>query len=164
MDKRLENILKNRKENQKNTPQTFKKLKKVKKNKLDNIFHKEHEKVFDDIDCLDCANCCKTTSPIFRDKDINRLARHLKIKSAKFIDTYLKVDNEGDFVLKQAPCPFLWLDDNKCSVYEHRPLACREYPHTNRKNMYQILTLTQKNLEICPAVCQIIENIESNIS
>ncbi len=163
MDKNLENIINNRKEQPSSTQKIFKKLKRVKKNKLDDLFHVEHEKVFDEIDCLDCANCCKTTSPIFRDKDIDRLAKHFKIKSAKFIETYLKMDSDNDYVLKQAPCPFLWLDDNKCSVYEARPLACREYPHTNRKNMYQILNLTQKNLEVCPAVCKIIDEIETKI-
>jgi len=163
MDKNLENIINNRKEQPSSTQKIFKKLKRVKKNKLDDLFHVEHERVFNEIDCLDCANCCKTTSPIFRDKDINRLAKHFKMKSAKFIEMYLKMDSDHDYVFKQAPCPFLWLDDNKCSVYESRPLACREYPHTNRKNMYQILNLTQKNLEVCPAVCKIIDEIETKI-
>jgi Fe-S-cluster containining protein len=163
MDKKLENIIIERKENQKSTINTFKSLNRTKKKKLDDLFHNKHEKVFNEIDCLNCANCCKTTSPIFRDKDVDRLAKHLKIKSAKFIETYLKIDRDNDFVLKQTPCPFLWLDDNKCSVYEHRPLACREYPHTNRKNMYQVLNLTKKNLEICPAVCQIVNKIEAKL-
>ncbi len=163
MDKKLKKIINDRKENQKSTQQLFKKLNRIKKNKLDNLFHEEHQNVFNKIDCLDCANCCKTTSPIFRDKDINRLAKHLKIKASDFITTYLKIDTDNDYVLKQAPCPFLWLDDNKCSVYEYRPLACREYPHTNRKNMYQILELTKKNLDICPAVCQIVDEIETNL-
>lgn len=163
MNKNLKDILNKRQEKQASTQQLFKKLKRVKKNKLDDLFHHEHQKVFNSIDCLNCANCCKTTSPIFRDKDINRLAKHLKIKSSQFIETYLKMDSDNDYVLQRTPCPFLWLDDNKCSVYEHRPLACREYPHTNRKNMYQILKLTEKNLEICPAVCQIVNEIETKL-
>jgi hypothetical protein len=72
----------------------------------------------------------------------------------KFIDAYLKVDEDKDYVLKQSPCVF-FSADNTCDIYEDRPLACREYPHTNRKNMYQILDLTLKNSHICPAVSKI---------
>lgn len=133
-------------------------LKKTNHRTLDTLFHEEHEQVFRRIDCLSCANCCKTTSPIFRDVDIRRLSRRLRLSEARFIQDYLQTDADGDYVLKTAPCPFLG-NDNHCSVYEDRPLACREYPHTDRKNMYQILPLTRKNMEICPAVSEIVQTI-----
>lgn len=135
-----------------------KKAKKMNSRSLDNDFHSMHATVFQKIDCLSCANCCKTTSPIFRDVDIRRLAKRLRLSESKFIDAYLKTDEEGDYVLKQSPCGFLG-DDNYCSVYEDRPLACREYPHTDRKNMYQILDLTRKNMEVCPAVSVIMQQL-----
>ncbi|MFY7989864.1 MAG: YkgJ family cysteine cluster protein [Fluviicola sp.] len=135
-----------------------KKAKKMNSRSLDNDFHSMHTAVFQKIDCLSCANCCKTTSPIFRDVDVRRLAKRLRLSESKFIDTYLKMDEEGDYVLKQSPCAFLG-DDNYCSVYEDRPLACREYPHTDRKNMYQILDLTRKNMEVCPAVSLIMQQL-----
>jgi Fe-S-cluster containining protein len=134
------------------------KYKKSNHRELDNSFHKEHDKVFKSIDCLSCANCCKTTSPIFRDIDIKRIASKLRMPIGKFIDAYLKVDEDKDYVLKQSPCVFLSAD-NTCDIYEDRPLACREYPHTNRKNMYQILDLTLKNSHICPAVSKIFTNL-----
>lgn len=137
---------------------SFQKLKQKKPKELDIAFHTEHVKAFQKIDCLDCANCCKTTSPIFRDVDIKRISKQLRVKEKQFIETYLRFDEESDYVLKQSPCAFLGTD-NKCSIYEYRPLACREYPHTDRKNMYQILDLTQKNVEICPAVARIVNEI-----
>lgn len=137
-------------------------LKKYNHRNLDTLFHEEHKQVFRRIDCLSCANCCKTTSPIFRDVDIRRLAKRERMTEAKFIAAYLQLDAEGDYVLTQAPCPFLGAD-NYCSVYEDRPLACREYPHTDRKNMYQILSLTRKNMEICPAVSEIVQAIEKKM-
>lgn len=138
--------------------QIFKALGRIKKKGIDKTFHEAHEKVFKKIDCLDCANCCKTTSPIFREADIKRLSKHLRMKPAAFVDSYLKIDADQDYVLQSSPCSFL-NDDNTCSVYEHRPLACRGYPHTDRKNMHQILKLTEKNTEVCPAVCEIVETI-----
>lgn len=140
----------------------IKKAKKTNNRVLDEQFHTLHEEAFRKIDCLACANCCKTTSPIFRDVDIKRLSKRLRMAESKFIDTYLRVDEDQDYVLRTAPCPFLG-SDNYCSVYEDRPLACREYPHTDRKNMYQILDLTRKNMEVCPAVSYIMKEISKKI-
>lgn len=152
----IEKALAQKKQNKK----LIQKLKKVSGKKLDDLFRENHDEVFEEIDCLSCANCCKTTSPIFRVVDIERLSKRLKISSSEFIERYLNLDNENDYVLKSSPCTFL-LDDNKCSVYEDRPLACKEYPHTNRKKMHQILNLTLKNTEVCPAVAKIFENLKS---
>lgn len=137
----------------------FKQLKQKPPKNLDALFHREHEKVFEEIDCLTCANCCKTTSPIFLQHDMERAAKALKIKTSEFLQTYLEMDEEGDFVLKSAPCPFLD-KENYCSIYENRPKACREYPHTNRKNMKQILELTYRNTLVCPAVLRITEELK----
>lgn len=140
----------------------IKKAKKANPRSLDEQFHQLHQETFRKIDCLACANCCKTTSPIFRDVDIKRLSKRVRMTESKFIDTYLKMDEDQDYVLTTAPCPFLG-SDNYCSVYEDRPLACREYPHTDRKNMYQILPLTRKNMEVCPAVSSIMREISKKI-
>lgn len=144
----------------KKNKKTIAKLAQLPTKKVDVLFHEKHDEVFEVIDCLSCANCCKTTSPIFRTVDIDRLSKRLKMNSAAFVKQYLKIDNENDYVLQSSPCPFL-LDDNKCSVYEDRPLACKEYPHTNRKKMQQILSLTRKNTEICPAVSRIFQDLNA---
>ncbi len=137
----------------------LKKIGRRKRGTLDSIFQQEHDRVFEEIDCLDCANCCKTTSPIFIMTDIVRISKNLKMKAQSFITSYLRTDEIGDYVLKSAPCPFL-MPDNKCQIYEFRPRACKEYPHTNRKRMYQILDLTLKNSVICPAVDRIIAGLK----
>lgn len=129
----------------------FQKLKKKKPKNLDDVVHSLHGEAFEQFDCLDCANCCSTISPIVTDKDAERLAKSQKMKPADFIGRYLYVDDDHDYVFQQTPCPFL-LADNYCCVYENRPRACREYPHTDRNRFYQILNLTQKNCEVCPIV------------
>lgn len=134
------------------------KLKNVKPKELDQKFSDQHELAFEQIDCLECANCCKTTSPIFIQTDIDRLAKVFRMKSSNFIDEYLHRDEEGDFVLNSSPCPFL-NEDNKCLVYDARPKACKEYPHTNRKNMHGILNLSLRNTLVCPAVFKIFTEI-----
>lgn len=134
-------------------------LKKKDPRRVDDAFHTLHEQIFEEVDCLDCANCCKTTSPIFYQTDIERLAKALRMKPGEFIETYLRVDEDKDFVLKSSPCPFLGAD-NYCNVYDSRPKACREYPHTNRKKMIQITELTYKNTLVCPAVFEMVERLK----
>jgi Fe-S-cluster containining protein len=149
---------KKRKENQK----FFKKLKSVNPKKLDQKFHALHEDVFACTDCLECANCCTTTGPLLTPKDIGRLSKHLRIKPSEFENTYTRIDEDGDFVFKTMPCPFLG-EDNYCSVYEHRPKACREYPHTDRIKQHQILEITRKNVSVCPAVFEITERLKKTL-
>lgn len=144
--------------NYNNHKATLNKLKKQKSKNLDDRFHELHEETFQEVDCLQCANCCKTTSPIFLQSDIDRAAKSLRMKVPIFISTYLKIDEDKDYILQQSPCAFLG-NDNKCIIYESRPKACREYPHTNRKRMYQITSLTLKNTTICPAVSRIVAKI-----
>ncbi|MGE0637622.1 MAG: YkgJ family cysteine cluster protein [Bacteroidia bacterium] len=135
-------------------------LKKKNSSEVDKVFQRLHDEAFEKIDCLQCANCCKTTSPIFYQRDIERLAKHFRIRPSEFIEQYLHIDEDNDYVLNSAPCPFLG-DDNYCSVYDSRPTACREYPHTDRKRVQQIFNLTLKNASVCPAVYDILENIRT---
>lgn len=132
----------------------FKKLKRKKPKNLDGLFRESHERAFDEIDCLKCANCCKTTSPIFRGIDIKRISKKMKVSASDFEDKYLRRDEDSDWVLKTSPCTFL-LDDNTCEIYDYRPQACVEYPHTNQRKVVQVLDLTLKNIEVCPAAAKI---------
>ena len=129
---------------------------------LDEKFHALHDEVFAETDCLSCANCCKTTSPIFYQTDIERASKALRMKPGQFVEKYLRIDEDKDYVLKSAPCPFL-AHDNYCSIYADRPKACREYPHTDRKKMVQILDLTFKNTQVCPAVLEMVRRMKANV-
>ena len=137
-------------------------LKKRPPKNLDTTMQLLHDEEFSRTNCLECANCCKTTGPLFTDNDIVRIAKHFRLKPQKFIDEYLRIDEEGDYVLQQVPCAFLGAD-NYCSIYDVRPKACREYPHTDRKKFYQINDLTLKNVAICPAAYNIVEAMKKQI-
>jgi len=139
--------------------QFLNRLKKKDARKVDDVFHEIHDEVFAETDCLTCANCCKTTSPIFYQTDIERAAKFLRMKPGDFIDSYLRIDEDKDYVLKSSPCAFLD-SENYCTIYESRPKACREYPHTDRKKMVQIVDLTYKNTLVCPAVLEMVERLK----
>lgn len=159
MEIKIEELPSLAKDKRKENQRYFQKLRKKKPKNLDVVVSGIHDEVFEEVDCLKCANCCKTTSPLFLDKDIDRIAKHLGMKPSDFVEQYLHIDEDGDYVLNVAPCPFLG-PDNYCHIYEARPKACREYPHTNRKRFVQILNLTLKNTEICPAAYKVVEQLK----
>ncbi len=140
----------------------FAKLRKKPPKKLDALMLELHEAEFERTDCLSCANCCKTTGPLFTPKDLERLAKHFKLKQQQFIEKYLRLDEENDYVLQSVPCTFLGTD-NYCSIYDVRPKACREFPHTDRKKFQQISSLTLKNVAICPAAFNIVEEMKKRL-
>jgi len=129
---------------------------------LDHIVAELHDEEFSRTNCLDCANCCKTTGPLFTQKDIDRISSHLNIKPGTFVEKYLRMDEDNDFVLQKVPCTFLE-EDNACSIYDVRPKACREYPHTDRKKFHQLAKITLNNTAICPAVYNIVEELKKHI-
>jgi uncharacterized protein len=140
----------------------FKKLKKRVPKNLDQVMQGLHEDTFRQIDCLDCANCCKTTGPLFTNRDVERIAKLFKLKPKTFIEQYLRLDEDNDYVLQSVPCTFLG-EDNRCSIYDHRPKACQEFPHTDRKKFHQISHLTLNNVGICPAAFKIVEAMKSRL-
>ena len=144
-------------------PLNLEKLRKKPPRDLDIVAQQFHNEVFMRVDCLECANCCKTISPIVIDRDVDRIARHLRIKPSELIDRYLHLDGDGDYVVRQAPCPFLRAD-NYCMIYEVRPRACREYPHTDRKKFHQIFKLSIKNAQTCPIAYDVVKRVFDGFS
>ncbi len=133
-------------------------LQRADKNKVLKQLPELHKEAFSKIDCLQCANCCKNYSPRFKTTDIKRISKHLKMRESVFIDTYLRLDEEGDFVVKKTPCPFLGAD-NFCSIYEHRPSDCHRFPYTDEDVFVKRQSLTLKNSTFCPAVYFVLEKL-----
>lgn len=117
-----------------------------------------HEEAFEKIDCLQCAACCKTYSPRFKTPDIKRISKLLKLRESVFIDTYLTLDAEGDYVLKSMPCSFL-NTDNTCSIYDDRPSDCRRFPYTDEDVLLKRKKITLKNSSFCPIVFYVLEKL-----
>lgn len=163
MDSILQQLPKIAKDKHKENKTFFTKLKKKTPKNLDYIMQDLHDNEFKKTDCLTCANCCKTTGPLFTDKDVQRISKHFKIKPQQFIEQFLRIDEDNDYVLQSVPCTFLDAD-NYCSIYDVRPKACAEFPHTDRKKFQQISEITLKNMPICPAAFNIVEAMKKRIN
>lgn len=134
------------------------KLKKQRRFNLNELFLRAHEEAFNRIDCLRCANCCSRLGPLITDRDIDRLARASRMKPGDLVDTWLRIDEEGDYVYRELPCPFLG-GDNYCLYYESRPDSCRRYPYTNRRNIKGHTGTLLKDMDVCPAVVLVLERV-----
>jgi uncharacterized protein len=150
-----QNWLQQSKDNQKSYKRM---LEKGNRNRMLQVLPKLHEDAFSKIDCLQCANCCKNYSPRFKQPDIKRIAKRLRMKEGDLVATYLRLDEDGDYVVKQSPCPFL-AEDNTCNIYDDRPSDCRRYPYTDEDVLLKRVQLTLKNATVCPATFMVLEQL-----
>ncbi len=154
-DKLLHNWEKKTKERQKLYKQF---LERAGKNDVLRLLPGFHEEAFSKVDCLSCANCCKNFSPRFKTPDIKRISKYLRLRESDFIETYLRVDEDGDFVVNSSPCPFLGAD-NYCSIYEQRPSDCQRFPYTDEDVIIKRKALTLKNSTFCPITYYVLEKL-----
>ena len=95
--------------------------------------------------CTGCGNCCRRTTVLVGDEDVRRLEEGAGRQAREFIrfapESDVQIEQRspwwirfGDvravMALRHRPggaCIFLD-DDNRCTVYEHRPVTCREHP------------------------------------
>jgi hypothetical protein len=99
----------------------------------DRILRRIAEEIEGQIDCTQCANCCKVANTQISERDVERLARYLRIQPAKFLADYTSKDDEGETILRRTEeqgCVFL--DGTTCTVYEARPETCQRFPHMVR--------------------------------
>ena len=82
------------------------------------------------------------------------------MKESEFIEVYLKVDEEGDFVVKSTPCPFLG-SDNRCTIYEIRPSDCARFPYTDEDVIIKRPKLTLKNASFCPITFHVLKQLSN---
>lgn len=133
-------------------------LEKPDKNKILKQLPDLHEEAFSKIDCLTCAACCRNFSPRFKTPDIKRISRHLRLRESELIEQYLRLDEDGDYVVNSKPCPFLG-EDNFCSIYDNRPSDCHRFPYTDEDVFFKRKQITIKNSSFCPAVFFVLEKL-----
>lgn len=99
---------------------------------------------------LSCFNkCCNDVNIFLTPYDIINLKKHLNISSTEFLEKYtlLPIEENMQYPIiilrmdeKNLNCQFL--SSNGCTVYEHRPWACRMYPLGLTNN-------NESNADIC---------------
>ena len=100
----------------------------------DRILRRIAQGIEDEIDCTICANCCRVATARVKERDVEHLARFLRISEARFLTEYTLEDDEEGRVLRRTDAGCVFLSGNECTVYEARPEACRRFPHMVRGN------------------------------
>ena len=130
----------------------------------DRILRRVAENVEEQIDCTACANCCRVATVQLSERDVERLARYLRLSPAKFLEQYAAESGEEGVILRRTEghgCVFL--DDNTCTAYEARPDICQRFPHLVRGNgsiasrMWQFID----RASYCPIVYNSLEEFKA---
>ena len=120
--------------------------------------------VWEEIDCLSCANCCKKMTPTFTKQDLKRISAHFQQTPEAFKKPGLEVDKNKDLVNVNQPCQFLNLADNKCSIYEIRPVDCAGFPHLSKRKWEEYAHVHKQNIDYCPATYKMVEKMISRVT
>lgn len=135
----------------------------------DRILRRTAERIEAQIDCTQCANCCKTSTTEVTERDIAKLARHLRISPDQCSAGYTMIQEEAGAatrVLKfseGAGCVFL--DGKLCSVYDARPANCQRYPHVVRGNgsIASRMWAFADSASVCPIVYNSLEAFKAGL-
>ncbi len=92
------------------------------------------EEIEDQIDCTVCANCCRVATVELSDRDVDRLAKSLRLSRQKFLAEYTVVNDQEENYrdLRRSETGCVFLSGNDCTVYDDRPDICRHFPHVVR--------------------------------
>ncbi len=139
-------------------------LETVKPGGLDKLAKEVDKEVWTETDCLSCANCCKTMTPTFTKQDIKRISAHFNQTPQEFTKKWLQKERgTGDMMNKKQPCQFLNLKDNKCSIYDIRPVDCAGFPHHTKKHFTEWVHVYKQNVEYCPATYKLVEKMMERV-
>ena len=126
---------------------------------VDKIAQETTEEVWKQIDCLTCGNCCRTLQIVVDDSDIQRLARRLAMTTQQFSRQYVQTAPDRTKHFIATPCSFLGAD-NRCSVYEDRPQACRDFPYLHAADFRSRSLMMIANTSTCPIVFNVWQQLK----
>jgi len=142
----------------------LKKLDDIVPEEMPQLVAEEDGKMWRETDCLSCANCCKKMTPTFTKEDVHRISAHLGMTAQAFRKKWLykEKDGAGDWMNTSIPCQFLGAD-NKCSIYEVRPLDCAEFPHHHKQPFDSYNDTFTQNLSYCPATYNLVQRLKKRV-
>ena len=132
-----------------------------KSEEIDELVRETTDEVWRQIDCTDCANCCRKLQIVVDCDDIDRLAQHFRLTAKEFRKRHVVKGEDGELVLNRRPCPFL--EGNICSVYDHRPKACHDFPYLHAPEFRTRMMMMVQNTTLCPIVYNTMEQLKDRL-
>jgi uncharacterized protein len=128
-------------------------------------FRRVAQEIEEQTDCRVCANCCKVAETDITERDVERLAKSMRITPKRFLLEYttMSVQEEGETILRRNEHGCIFLDGNDCTIYDARPDTCRDFPHLVRgagsiqSRMWQMID----RATYCPVVYNSLEEYKT---
>ena len=104
-------------------------------------------------DCLKCPGyCCSYPVIEVTSADVTRLARHFDLSAEAAAKKFTKSAHGYTSVLRRKAdphfgriCRFFHTVERRCTVYEARPAACRDFPGEKRCGYYDFLQFERRH-------------------
>jgi Fe-S-cluster containining protein len=128
----------------------------------DAVVRRTTDEVWQAIDCTTCGHCCRTLQVVVDSDDCDRLAARLGMAPRQFSQRYVTIDPDRTRRLARSPCPFLG-DDNRCTVYEDRPKACRDFPYLHDRHFVARSLTMIENTAACPIVFNVWQALKERL-
>ncbi|UCD28909.1 MAG: YkgJ family cysteine cluster protein [Planctomycetota bacterium] len=129
--------------------------------RVDAVAKRYGEAAEKEMDCTTCGACCRVNTIPVDEKDVKRLAKHLKLSQDQFYKQYITENEFGETAIDTAPCPFL--EGNLCSVYDARPDVCRKYPYIGGNIRTRSLAILER-ASTCPIVFEMLEQLKKHLN
>lgn len=129
---------------------------------LDAVVRQTTDEVWREFDCTTCANCCKVLQVVVDNADIRRLAERRGVSFRQFGRRYVRVGPDKTKYLASTPCMFLG-EDNRCTVYEDRPKACRDFPYLHDAGFRNHSLMMIENCATCPIVFNVWQRLKARL-
>lgn len=104
-------------------------------------------------ECTGCGDCCcGAPGTVFVNREeADRIARHLQLDVGDFLSRYA-YPVEGGHSLKEVGDDYacIFFKDNRCTIYEARPVQCRTYPFWVENVRSEVAW--KKTRRVCPGV------------
>lgn len=133
-------------------------VKKIPVSEFDRLARPVIQEISEAIDCTQCGNCCRIQEPGISEDELQILAGKKNISANEFLLQYVATDKDGVHFLCNQPCIFL--SGTTCSIYNHRPASCADYPGLLRPGLKWRINQMEYNYRICPIVFNVVERLK----
>jgi len=130
---------------------------------IDTLAEKIAQPIIDAIDCKECANCCRNLDVQLGEDDLERLASGIDVPISDIREHVEIVDfDDPDIVgiFKPKPCAFL--NGKLCTVYQHRPTSCRDYPQFT-PDFRWMLSWMINGTHLCPIIFNVLDEMVDEV-
>ncbi|MDR3718835.1 MAG: YkgJ family cysteine cluster protein [Bryobacteraceae bacterium] len=119
------------------------------------------------IDCTQCANCCRRMIVELTPSEIEVIAAHLCVPVQEVMRKHIDPEPGDSYhkILRTGHGGCTFLDGSRCSIYEARPAACRDFPHVSpgQHTLGARMESVCRHSSVCPILYNALEAYKAHV-